>query len=58
MLIALVLTVVGLHATELPIGFVAELLGQVGFAPTPEQGELALLASPVLLALGSLLPGV
>ena len=56
---ALVLTVVGLHLTILPIQFVSDLLNQTGLSlQRNPHGYLALLASPVLLIIGSLFPGV
>lgn len=57
-LAAVVLTVVGLSVTVFPIDFVNDLLREAGLRPTREQGFWALLVSPLLLVLGSLLPGM
>lgn len=51
---AIVLTIVGLSVTVLPIAIVNDTLRETGYQLTREQGWLALVASPVLLIIGSL----
>ncbi|MCA1727004.1 MAG: hypothetical protein LC722_04955 [Actinobacteria bacterium] len=60
MALALVLTVAGLHLTgTVTMSFVTEALQQIGLEGLSRQdGYLALLASPVLLILGSFLPNL
>lgn len=58
LLLAIALTIVGLSVTTLHIGFVDDLLKSADVKLTREQGFWALLASPVLLILGSLLPNL
>jgi hypothetical protein len=60
MALALALTVAGLHLTgTITMSFVTEALKQIGLEGLSKQdGYLALLASPVLLILGSFLPNL
>jgi hypothetical protein len=55
---AIALTLVGLHVTILHIGFVQDALKAADIKVTRDQGHWLLLASPILLALGSLLPNL
>lgn len=56
---AVALTVAGLVLTDtVSIGFVSDLLAQSGVEFTREHGFWMLLGSPVLLIVGSLLPGI
>jgi hypothetical protein len=57
-LLAIALTVVGVSLTVQPIGFVHDLLKSAGIRPTREQAHWMLLASPLLLVAGSLLPNL
>ncbi len=57
-LLALALTVVGLSLTVMPIAPVNDLLRETGVRLTREHGYWALLASPLLLVLGSFLKGL
>jgi hypothetical protein len=53
--LAIGLTLAGLSATVLPMGFVDEVLSGMGFELTRDQAWWCLLASPALLIAGSLL---
>jgi hypothetical protein len=58
-ILAIALILVGLTVSgTLTIGFVNDLLAQANLDLTRDQGYLLLLGSPVLLILGSLLPGI
>jgi len=58
-ILAIALTLAGLTVSgTLSIGFVGDLLARSGQHFTRQQGYLMLLASPVLLILGSLLSGL
>ncbi len=57
-LAAIALTLVGLSVTILPIDFVNDLLKQADVRLTAEQGYWLLVASPVLLAVASLVPNL
>jgi hypothetical protein len=56
--IAVVLTVIGLSLTVLPIDPVTDVLREVGLRLTKEQRWLVLAASPVLLIVASFVPGL
>ena len=57
--LAIALILVGLSVSEtVSIGFVNDLLSGLDWAPSQSQGYLMLVGSPVLLIIGSLLPGV
>jgi hypothetical protein len=59
LVLAVVLSVVGLTVSgTVSISFIDDLLKQTGWRLTQEQGFWMLLASPVLLILGSLLPNL
>ncbi len=55
---ALALTAVGLAFTIYPFQPLIDLVVGIGIHPTREQAWMALLASPALLILGSLLPNL
>jgi hypothetical protein len=57
-LVAVVLTVVGVSLTVQPIGFVNDLLREAGLRITRQQAHWMLLGSPLLLVAGSLLPNL
>ena len=56
--VALLLTIVGIAVSLTPIQPVLDLLANVDLELTKEQGWLALVASPLLLVAGSYLRGV
>jgi hypothetical protein len=59
LILAVVLTVVGLTVSNtLEIAFIDSLIRDAGWELTVEHGYWMLLASPVLLILGSLLPNL
>jgi hypothetical protein len=59
LILAVVLTVVGLTVSNtLEIAFIDSLIKDTGWKLTVEHGYWMLLASPVLLILGSLLPNL
>jgi hypothetical protein len=59
LILAVVLTVVGLTVSNtLEIAFIDSLIRDAGWELTVENGYWMLLASPVLLILGSLLPNL
>jgi hypothetical protein len=57
-LVAVVLTVVGVSLTVQEIGFVRDLLTENDIEITRDQAYIALTASPLLLVAGSLLRGL
>jgi hypothetical protein len=58
-ILSIALILAGLTASgTLSIGFVDDLLRQANLEFTRDQGYLLLLGSPVVLILGSLLPGI
>jgi hypothetical protein len=58
-ILSIALILAGLTASgTLSIGFVNDLLKQANLDFTRDQGYLLLLGSPVVLILGSLLPGI
>ena len=57
-LVAVVLTVIGLSLTVLPIDPVTDLLREVGLKLTKEQKWLTLAASPILLIIASFVPNL
>ncbi|MGI8704021.1 MAG: hypothetical protein ACR2JZ_05870 [Candidatus Limnocylindrales bacterium] len=57
-LAAVALLVIGLAGTLVPLEVVTDLVGQFGFELDRDLAYLALFLSPVLLVIGSLLPGI
>ena len=56
--IAVVLTIVGLSLTVLPIDPITDVLREIGLRLSKEQRWLVLAASPVLLIVASFVPGL